>query len=274
MSTSSRAALSVNLNKVALLRNQRDLDYPSVLGTARTVIEAGAQGITVHPRPDERHTRRSDVVELARMLRELNEESGQPAIEFNVEGNPTADFVALVCEVKPDQVTLVPDEPHAKTSDHGWDIAANRALLTRVAAELKAHDLRLSLFVDCEPEVMELAREVGADRVELYTEPYAAAFGTPAEDREFRRCLAAAEAAREVGLGVNAGHDLSLDNLPRLAAGIPWLLEVSIGHAIAADALIMGFAAATRAYLAALDEPSPSRVSRVAGAEAGQAAHL
>ncbi len=240
--------LSVNLNKVALLRNQRDIGYPSVLGAARMVLDAGAHGVTVHPRPDERHARRSDVYELSAMLAEAY----GPEVEFNVEGNPTPDFLALVTEVRPDQVTLVPDEPHAKTSDHGWDMAANRDFLARVVGALKARDLRVSLFVDCEPEGMALAREAGADRVELYTEPYAASFGTAAEDREFRRYRAAAEAARAVGLGLNAGHDLNLDNLPRLAAGIPGLLEVSIGHAISADALRMGFPAAVAAYLDAL----------------------
>ncbi|MDH3472955.1 MAG: pyridoxine 5'-phosphate synthase [Rhodospirillales bacterium] len=258
--------LSVNLNKVALLRNQRDIGYPGVLEMARTVIEAGAQGITVHPRPDERHTRRSDVYELAAMLRAEYPDSGPGGgVEFNIEGNPTPDFLALVIEVKPDQVTLVPDDPHAKTSDHGWDIAANKDFLTRVVGELKAAGLRVSLFVDCEPEAVALAAEVGADRVELYTEPYAAAHGTAAEDREFRRCLAAGEAARAHGLGLNAGHDLNLDNLPRLAAGIPWLLEVSIGHAITADALRMGFPAAVEEYRAALTvAPAEQRRARPA----------
>ena len=244
----SHTKLSVNLNKVALLRNQRDIGYPSVIGAARTVLDAGAYGVTVHPRPDERHTRRSDVYELAALL--SADYAGRA--EFNVEGNPTPDFVALVCEVKPDQVTLVPDEPHAKTSDHGWDIAGNRDLLTRVVAEIKAAGPRVSLFVDAEAPVMALAREVGADRVELYTEPYAAAYGTAAEGRAFRACQEAAEAAQAQGLGLNAGHDLNLDNLPMLVRGLPNLLEVSIGHALAADALSMGYTAAVGEYLKAL----------------------
>ncbi len=247
--------LSVNLNKVALLRNQRTVGYPSVIGTARTVIEAGAHGITVHPRPDERHIRRSDVFELSQMLSEVT----GGAVEFNVEGNPTPEFLALVGKVRPDQVTLVPDEPHAVTSDHGWDIAANEDLLTRVVGELKDQGMRVSLFVDAEPEVVALAREVGADRVELYTEPYAAAFGTMAEARELGRCIAAAEAARKHGLGLNAGHDLTRDNLPKLVAGLPWLLEVSIGHALAADALQMGYSAAVKGYLKALSRTSAKR---------------
>ncbi len=257
--------LSVNLNKVALLRNQRDIGYPSVIGAARAVLDAGAYGVTVHPRPDERHTRKSDVYELAALLRADYAEGSRFLAEFNVEGNPTPDFVALVCEVAPDQVTLVPDDPHAKTSDHGWDIAGNRALLTRVVAEIKAAGPRVSLFVDAEAPVMALAREVGADRVELYTEPYAAAYGTAAEGRAFRACLAAAEAAQNQGLGLNAGHDLNLDNLPTLVQGLPNLLEVSIGHALAADSLRMGYAAAVEEYLKAL-APGAARSARPATA--------
>ena len=247
--------LSVNLNKVALLRNQRDIGYPGVVGAARTVLEAGAAGVTVHPRPDERHTRRSDVLELSAMLRADDAGHGEfKRAEFNVEGNPTPDFLDLVCRVKPDQVTLVPDDPHARTSDHGWDVAGNKDFLTGVVGRLKDEGLRVSIFVDTEPEVVALAREVGADRVELYTEPYAAAYGTLAEDRELERCIAAGRMADAVGLGLNAGHDLNLDNLARLVAALPNLLEVSIGHAITADALRVGFAEAVRLYNAAIAE--------------------
>ena len=250
--------LSVNLNKVALLRNQRDIGYPSVIEAARRVLDAGAHGVTVHPRPDERHTRRSDVPALAALLRD--DYTG--AAEFNVEGNPTPDFLDLVLAVKPDQVTLVPDDPHAKTSDHGWDVAANKAFLAGVIGRIKAAGPRVSIFVDAEAEVMALAREAGADRVELYTEPYAAAFGTDAEERELERAIRAGEAAHLVGLGLNAGHDLNLDNLPRLVAGLPWLLEVSIGHAITADALRLGYGAAVKAYLKALGvRPARQRVA-------------
>jgi pyridoxine 5-phosphate synthase len=264
--------LSVNLNKVALLRNQRPVGYPSVIGTARTVIEAGAHGITVHPRPDQRHIRKSDVYELSTMLRD--EYGG--TVEFNVEGNPTPELLALVAEVRPDQVTLVPDEPHAVTSDHGWDIAANEELLSRVVGELKAGGMRVSLFVDAEVEDMALARAVGADRVELYTEPYAAAFGTAAEARELGRCIAAGEAARAAGLGLNAGHDLTMDNLPALVAGLPWLLEVSIGHAITADALQMGYAAAVKGYLKAMSRAPEKRPGArpAAAVPAAEGAHL
>ena len=269
--------LSVNLNKVALLRNQRDIGYPSVVGVGRKVIEAGAHGLTVHPRPDGRHIRQRDVTDLSHLLEDINREArdAEARIEFNVEGNPTPDFMALVSQVRPDQVTLVPDEPHAKTSDHGWDIAADRALLTDAVGQLKAQNLRVALFVDCEVEVMTLAREVGADRVELYTEPYAKAFGTREEDDALGRCVAAAAAARAAGLGVNAGHDLNLDNLPRLATAVPWLLEVSIGHAISADALLMGFPAAVSAYLAALSGGSgPVGDLPIPGNAHQQGAHL
>lgn len=252
--------LSVNLNKVALLRNQRDVGYPSVLETARTVVLAGAYGVTVHPRPDERHVRRSDVTELAALLRDDYRDS----VEFNVEGYPAPDFLALISEVRPTQVTLVPDAPDQKTSDHGWDVPAHEDFLGEVVAGLKAAGSRVSLFVDPDPAMAAAAAAVGADRVELYTEPYAAAFGGPAQETVLADYLRTAEAAREAGLGVNAGHDLTLDNLPRLIAAIPWILEVSIGHAITADALKTGFAQAVADYLAVL-RPGAARPLAVAG---------
>jgi pyridoxine 5-phosphate synthase len=239
--------LSVNLNKVALLRNQRDVGYPSVLDAARLVSHAGAHGITVHPRPDERHIRRSDVTELATLIREF-----APSIEYNIEGYPTPEFVALIGAVRPDQVTLVPDAPDQRTSDHGWDLARDGARLTPIIAQLHASGARVSLFMDPDPGAIASAATVGADRIELYTGPYAHAYASGEAAPLLRRYVQAAEAAEEAGLGVNAGHDLNLDNLPAFCQAIPQLAEVSIGHAITADALRIGFAAAVEAYLRAL----------------------
>ena len=242
--------LSVNLNKVALLRNQRDVGYPSVLDTARMVVAAGAHGITVHPRPDERHIRRSDVPALAKLLA-----SEMPAgIEFNVEGYPTPDFIELIHEVRPDQVTLVPDAPDQKTSDHGWDLVAQKGLLREVVGDLKQSGARLCLFMDPAPGEMVKAAGTGADRIELYTGPYAAAFELGGSEAALllQRYAEAADAASEAGLGINAGHDLSLDNLPSFRRALPELAEVSIGHAITADALRIGFPAAVEAYLRAI----------------------
>jgi pyridoxine 5-phosphate synthase len=240
--------LSVNLNKVALLRNQRDVGYPSVLEAARLVVAAGAHGITVHPRPDERHIRRADVRELASLIRD---ELG-PEIEYNIEGNPTPEFVALIREVRPDQVTLVPDAPDQHTSDHGWDVRASFRELRAVIPELKASGARVSLFMDADPGAIASAATVRADRIELYTGPYAHAFAAGAARPLLRRYVSAAEAAAEAGLGVNAGHDLNLDNLPTFVEAVPQLAEVSIGHAITADALRLGFPAAVEAYLRAI----------------------
>ena len=240
--------LSVNLNKVALLRNQRDVGYPSVLEAARLVVAAGAHGVTVHPRPDERHIRRTDVYELAALIAA---EFG-PTIEYNIEGNPSPDFIALVREVRPDQVTLVPDAPDQHTSDHGWDIGANLGELRAVIRELKASGARVSLFMDADPVAIAPAATVGADRIELYTGPYAHAFASGAAQPLLQSYVAAAQAAAEAGLGVNAGHDLNLDNLPAFCHAIPELAEVSIGHAITADALRLGFPAAVEAYLRAI----------------------
>ncbi|MBN1240716.1 MAG: pyridoxine 5'-phosphate synthase [Gammaproteobacteria bacterium] len=240
--------LSVNLNKVALLRNQRDVGYPSVTGAARLVIEAGAHGITVHPRPDERHIRRSDVFDLADVLAS---EHGS-GIELNIEGNPTDELLQLVFEVLPTQVTLVPDSPEQRTSDHGWDFGRYRGFLQPIVGQLRQAGIRVSVFVDPDVDAVRGAAAVEADRIELYTEPYAAAHtaGEYADVlAEYARC--ADEAVRR-GLGVNAGHDLNLENLPEFRAAIPLLAEVSIGHAITADALEMGFPAAVRAYLDAL----------------------
>ncbi len=240
--------LSVNLNKVALLRNARSLGIPSVLGAARRCIDAGARGITVHPRPDQRHIRPDDVLELSDFL------SDEPGIEFNIEGNPYAEFLELVTRVRPAQVTLVPDSPDAVTSDHGWDLRDSAARLGPVIAELRGLGVRVSLFMDADSDAWEQARELGADRVELYTQPYAEAFAAGDASASLARFGAAARAAQAVGLGVNAGHDLNLSNLPDFCR-IPAILEVSIGHALVADALDMGMTEAVKAYVRALAAP-------------------
>jgi pyridoxine 5-phosphate synthase len=241
--------LSVNLNKVALLRNQRDLDLPSVARAAQTVLDAGAHGITVHPRPDARHTRAADVLELSALARERG-------VEFNVEGYPSADFLDLVRRVRPEQCTLVPDEPWQRTSDHGWNVRAHARALRPVVGELAAQGIRVSLFVDAGDIPMDEVRAIGAARVELYTEPYARAFGTAEQAAVLERFAATARRAEQAGLGVNAGHDLNLDNLGVLIARIPTILEVSIGHALIADALFMGLATTVREYLARLSPPT------------------
>jgi len=248
MSSRIDTKLSVNLNKVALLRNQRDVGYPSVTRIADLVIAAGAHGITVHPRPDERHIRRSDVYELAALL--ADKHAGR--IELNIEGNPTDDLLALVLDVKPDQATLVPDSPDQRTSDHGWDFEADGERLGPIVARLKAAGVRVSLFVDPVVADVAAAARTGTDRIELYTEPYAAAHARGDYAGILGEYVRCAEEAVRLGLGVNAGHDLNLDNLPALRDAMPMLAEVSIGHAITADALRIGFPGAVEAYLAAL----------------------
>ncbi len=239
--------LSVNLNKVALLRNSRTLGIPSVTRLAVVALDAGAAGITVHPRPDGRHIRTEDVYALAELLRRY------PKAEFNIEGNPFHAVVDLVREVKPHQFTLVPDDPAAFTSDHGWDLRRNGERLRPVVEALNKAGVRVSLFMDPDPEVMPLAAALGAGRVELYTEPYAAAYGTGDEAATLARYVRAAEAAQAVGLGLNAGHDLNQQNLGRLIAAIPAISEVSIGHALTAEALEDGFAATVKNYVRILD---------------------
>ncbi len=246
--------LSVNLNKVALLRNQRDVGYPNLLETAKMVLEAGAAGITIHPRPDERHVRRSDVPELAAFVAEINSPSPsfklsdaqKGNIEYNIEGYPDADFIELVLKNDCHQVTLVPDEPNQKTSDHGWDIPARRTFLKDIIAQLQEKGRRVSLFIDPIPSMAEMAAEVGADRIELYTGPYAQ------NTKLLPDYIQTAGAARKARIGINAGHDLNLDNLARFVAAIPDCAEVSIGHAITADALNMGWRGAVSAYLSAI----------------------
>jgi len=237
-------ALSVNLNKVALLRNTRHLGIPSVLRAAEQVLEAGAQGITVHPRPDARHIRADDVQALAALLAER-----WPHIEFNVEGNPFDNLMAYLRSVRPAQATFVPDSPEQFTSDHGWRFPADAERLAPVVAETKALGIRVSLFMDPDPEAMAAARAVGADRIELYTEAYARAHGTPQQAEVLARYTQAARAAQAVGLGVNAGHDLNRDNLADFLRAVPGVLEVSIGHAFIADALERGYTETVRDYL-------------------------
>ncbi|MGN6158004.1 MAG: pyridoxine 5'-phosphate synthase [Devosia sp.] len=248
------ANLSVNLNAVAYVRNRRDLPWPSVTEIARLCLGAGADGITVHPRPDERHIRKTDVFELLDLLRDE-----WPDRELNIEGYPDEGFLKLCELVKPDQVTLVPDDPEQSTSDHGWDIAAHDTMLAEIIERLQNGAMRVSLFVNPDPAIPALAAEVGADRIELFT----GAYGDPRGDTEAQlsRLKATADAARKAGLraarggsglGVNAGHDLTLDNLPALVKAIPDLEECSIGHALTADALKYGFPDTVRRYLRAL----------------------
>jgi pyridoxine 5-phosphate synthase len=238
--------LSVNLNKIALLRNSRTLGIPSVTRAASIALDAGAHGVTVHPRPDGRHIRVGDAHELAHLLK------SRPGAEFNIEGNPFHALLQVVRAVRPQQCTLVPDDPGAFTSDRGWDLTRDRERLKPVIAELKSLGIRVSLFMDPLPAALSAAHELGADRVELYTEPYARAFGTPDEGRVVERYRDAARAAQRTGLGVNAGHDLNQNNLPRFLTAVPGVLEVSIGHALIADALEAGLAQTVRNYLAAI----------------------
>ena len=243
-----RTALSVNVNKVALVRNTRHLGIPSVTRAAQLCLEAGAQGITVHPRPDERHIRAQDVTELAVLLKDW------PQAEFNIEGNPTQNLLAFIRQVRPHQATFVPDAEDQFTSDHGWRFPQDAERLKPLIAECRQLGVRVSLFMDAEPAQMAAARSVGADRIELYTEPYAAAWGTPQQAVQLERYRAAAQAALDVGLGVNAGHDLNRDNLADFLAGVPGVLEVSIGHALIADALELGYGDTVVAYQRCIDQ--------------------
>lgn len=240
--------LSVNVNKVATLRNSRGGHEPSVLEAVRVVVEAGAPGITVHPRADARHITAEDVRQIAAFL-----SPRRGTIEYNIEGDPRADLLALVHEVVPDQCTLVPVRPGEITSQAGWSLATPREALSGVVADLRAARIRVSLFVDPTPDAVALAADLGADRVELYTEPFARAFerGEAAGIASFQQYAAAAEAAHRLGLGVNAGHDLDLHNLP-LFRTLPHLEEVSIGHALMSRALFVGLRAAVADYLAAV----------------------
>ncbi len=244
--TPHRTALSVNVNKVALVRNTRHLGIPSVTRAAQLCLEAGARGITVHPRPDERHIRSHDVFELAELMK------AWPDREYNIEGNPSQNLMDFIRRVRPHQATFVPDSEDQFTSDHGWSFPQDAGRLAPLIAECKALGVRVSLFMDPAPEAMAAAKAVGADRVELYTEPYAAAWGTPGQAEQLERYRAAAQAALNAGLGVNAGHDLNRDNLTAFVRTVPGVLEVSIGHALIADALELGYAATVQAYNACI----------------------
>jgi pyridoxine 5-phosphate synthase len=246
MTPHPKTALSVNVNKVALLRNSRHIGIPSVLKAAQMCLESGAQGITIHPRPDERHIRASDVVELSELMKHW------PDREFNIEGNPFHQLMDFVRTFRPHQVTFVPDSEGQFTSDHGWSFPKDAAQLQPLIDECKSLGVRVSLFMDPEPEQMKAVQQVGADRVELYTEPYAATFGAADNAACLTKYVNTARAAIALGLGVNAGHDLNQDNLPLFSQSVPGLLEVSIGHALIADALEVGYAAAVSGYLKAL----------------------
>ena len=243
-----KTALSVNVNKVALVRNTRHLGIPSVMRAATLCLEAGADGITVHPRPDERHIRADDVREIAALMK------AWPDREFNIEGNPTQNLMRFIEQYRPHQCTFVPDSEGQFTSDHGWNLAQYSARLAPLIARAHEFGVRVSLFMDAEPQAMAAARALGADRVELYTEPYAAAWGTAQQEAQLQRFAAAAQAARDAGLGVNAGHDLNRDNLTAFIRRVPGVAEVSIGHALIADALELGYAATVRDYLRCIDD--------------------
>jgi pyridoxine 5-phosphate synthase len=221
--------LSVNINKIATIRNARGGNVPDVRQAAIDCQRFGADGITVHPRPDERHIRRSDVYEIKPII----------TTEFNIEGYPTEDFMKMVIEVKPDQVTLVPDLPGAITSNAGWDTIKNRALLTDIIARFRQAGIRTSVFIDTDPRNIENAKLTGTNRIELYTEPYASRYAS-GKEKAVEKFVKAALVAREAGLEINAGHDLSLENLGFFHSKIPWLKEVSIGHALISDALYFG----------------------------------
>ena len=245
--------LSVNLNRVALLRNSRPLDIPNLCRMVTIALEAGAEGITLHPRPDARHVRPGDVSDVAQLVRQW------PGVEYNLEGNPLHNLMEHLRAVKPQQCTFVPDAIDAGTSDHGWNLPADGERLRPLIAEAKALGCRVSLFMDAAPEAMTLARELGADRVELYTDPAARAHAAGAAARELPRYRAAAIAALDAGLELNAGHDLNRDNLPDFLAAVPAISEVSIGHALIADALDIGLSAAVRAYIAVIRAASRPR---------------
>lgn len=242
--------LSVNLNAVAQLRNRRDLPWPSVVGLGRIALAAGAHGLTVHPRPDERHIRRSDVPDIRALI-----DDEYSTTEFNIEGYPTEEFLLLCEAAEPEQVTLVPDDPAQATSDHGWDFANQHNYLTPIVARLNQAGMRVSLFANAEAEQIKWATDTGAQRIELYTGPYAAMYDDPGGAlRELELLGETADAAISAGLSINAGHDLTVDNLPALVSRIPELAEVSIGHCLTADALEFGMTQAVQRFLTTLEQ--------------------
>jgi pyridoxine 5-phosphate synthase len=242
------ASLSVNLNAIAMLRNRRDLPWPNVIGMGRIALAAGASGLTVHPRPDERHIRFSDLPAIRALI-----DDEFPQAEFNIEGYPTPEFLGLVAANEPEQVTLVPDDPAQSTSDHGWNLERDADFLRPIIAGLKAQGIRVSLFIDPHPDGPAAAKALGADRVELYTGPYGGAHDDRRlEASELAKMELTAVAAAKAGIAVNAGHDLTVANLPALVKKMPNLVEVSIGHGLTADALVHGMSGAVERFLNAL----------------------
>ncbi len=242
------ASLSVNLNAIAMLRNRRDLPWPNVIGLGRIALAAGASGLTVHPRPDERHVRFSDLPAIRALI-----DDEFPQAEFNIEGYPTQEFLRLVAANEPEQVTLVPDDAAQSTSDHGWDLERDVDFLRPIIVALKRQDIRVSLFIDPDPNAPAAAKALGADRVELYTGPYGGAHDDPRrESVELAKLELTAAAAAKAGIAVNAGHDLTVANLPALVKKMPNLVEVSIGHGLTADALVHGMSGAVERFLNAL----------------------
>lgn len=248
------ANLSVNLNAIAYLRNRREVPWPSVTGLGRIALAAGAHGLTVHPRPDERHVRFTDLAEIRALI-----DDEFPRAEFNIEGFPTADFLDLVERHQPEQVTLVPDDPSQPTSDHGWDFVGEQHFLREIVTRLKFRGMRVSLFADpdLDAKAVAAAKATGADRIELYTGPYGACHDDSGKQaKELEKLEKTAALAKAAGLGVNAGHDLTVANLPALAKAIPHLLEVSIGHGLTADALEYGMAETVRRFRRACGDRS------------------
>lgn len=234
--------LSINLNKIALLRNSRDSDYPRLLDFANLSIKAGVHGLTIHPRPDQRHAKYEDVYDLAALVAEHNH------VELNIEGNPTNKFLQVVLETKPTQCTLVPDDPDQLTSDHGWDVSRHGDRLREIVSQLQDAGIRSSIFLDPDLEQVKLVKETGTDRIELYTESYARAYGQDNEVSILKQFYEAAQLAHELDIGINAGHDLNQENLAKFLT-IPGILEVSIGHALTVESLLSGFEKTIKNYL-------------------------